>query len=117
MKKILLASSLAALSSLPAGHALAASQFSTGPAVTAIASSACTLLANDVNVNLSNGNIGSYDCNTTTASIGVAVASTTGKNNVYSLGSAGGGIGITTLSSAPTTGDTDTQATSKAASS
>ena len=70
MKKILLATSLAALSAAPA---FAGTAFSTGPAVTNVTSAACTLLASAVNVNLSNGNIGAYACNTTTASIGVAL--------------------------------------------
>lgn len=117
MKKILLATSLAALA---AGPALAQTAFTTGPGVSTVTGGTggnCPLLQATVTVNLSNGNIGAYDCNTNTASIGVGVASTTGKNKVYSLGSAGGGMTETTLSAAPTTSDAGTAATTKSASS
>jgi hypothetical protein len=115
MKKILFASSLLAAS----GIAAAAGAAISATAVTGGASGACPVLTADasVKITLSSGNVGYYDCNTTTASIGVAVASTTGKNKVFSVGSAGGSVTTTTTSSAPTTTDCAGAATSASASS
>ncbi len=114
MKKIILASSVVAA----AGVSMHADATTIGTAP--IAQAACALLNSDasVKITLSTGNIGSYDCNTSTANIGVAVASTTGKNKVFSLSSSGGQITTgTTGTSAPTTADTEAAATTASATS
>ena len=116
MKKILIASLSAAL----AGPVFAGNFTAGGTtgAATTLTSTQCTLLSTDgARVNLSAGNLGSYDCNATSASIGVAIANTTGKFNIYSMSSAGGGVTTTTNGSAPTTSETDTQAAARSASS
>jgi hypothetical protein len=113
MKKILFASSLLVASGIStAGTAFPA-------AGTAITATDCALLSADasVKITLSTGNIGAYTCNATTASIGVAVASTTGKNKVFAVGSAGGAIITTTTTNAPVAGDVASAADAPAASS
>ena len=82
------------------------------------AAGTCGLLSAAVNVNSSAGNDGSIVCNDTTASIGVAFGNINGKFNVYSAGSAGGGITTTPVANAAAIpAATDTQATTSAASS
>ena len=112
MKKIIFASSLLAISGVAAAAGTAIS-------TAAITSGGCSLLSADasVKITLSTGNIGAYDCNTTTASIGVAVGSTTGKNKVFAVGSAGGAITTTTTAAAPAAGDVASAAEAPAASS
>ena len=117
MKKIILASALAAaaLTAHSAGT-LGAGANSVG-ANTSGGAGNCELLSSAVSVTLSTSNVGYYDCNSTSASIGLAVGNTSGKNKVYSLGSAGGRIDEATLSAAPTTSSVQTYAETKAASS
>lgn len=113
MKKIILASSMvASVGAVGVAHA-------TTIATTPVTPTECALLeANaSVKITLSTGNIGSYDCNTSTANIGVAVANTSGKNKVFSLGSAGGQILTTTTASAPSTTNTENAATTASAAS
>lgn len=111
MKKIVIAS----LSAAVAGPVFAGGSWAAG--ANSVTTANCTLLSTAATVNLSTGNVGYYDCNSSSASIGVAVAATAGKNKVYSAGSAGGGITETTLSAAPTSSNAQTQAQAKAASS
>ena len=94
MKKILFATSLLAVAA-----AADAATLATG--ANAVTSAACTLLASDVSITLSNGNVGGYTCNTSTANIGVAVASTAGKNKIFSIGSSGGALVTHTTNVAP----------------
>jgi opacity protein-like surface antigen len=117
MKKIILASALAAVAitahsagSLTAGSNSVAANTSGG-------TGNCELLSANVTITLSTSNIGYYDCNSTSASIGLGIGNTSGKNKVYSLGSAGGAITETTLSAVPTTTNAQTQAQTKSASS
>ena len=114
MKKIILASALAAaaITAHSAGSLTAGSN-----TVTTTAATGCELITASVTITLSTSNIGYYDCNSSAASIGLAVGNTSGKNKVYSLGSAGGAITETTLSAAPTTSNAQTQAQAKSASS
>ena len=117
MKKIYIASlTLLAGASLNA-HAVSGT-FASG--LNSVASSACTLLSTGVNVNISAANLGNYDCNTTSGTIGVAVANTTGKFHVYSLGSNGGSLATDAtgaITAAPTLSNTTSAATAAAASS
>ena len=117
MKKIILASALAAaaITAHSAGTLGAGSNAVT--ADTAGGAGKCELLSANVTVTLSTANVGYYDCNSTSASIGLAVGNTSAKNKVYSLGSAGGAITETTLSSAPTTSSVQSYAETKSASS
>lgn len=113
MKKIILASALVASAGMTyaAGGALSAGSNS-------VTTSNCALLSGDVKITLSTGNVGYYDCNTTSSSIGLAVSNSSGKNKVYSLGSAGGKIEETTTASAITSGaGLQTYAEAKSASS
>lgn len=114
MKKILF---VAALMMTGAVHA-AGGNLAEGP--NSVTDTNCTLLNTgaSVKITLSTGNVGAYDCNTTSASIGVAVASKTGKNKVFSVGSAGGSITENPLGAAPTSGsDLTTYAEARSASS
>ena len=117
MKKIILASALAAAAITAHSAGSLAAGSNAVVANTSGGAGNCELLSANVTITLSTSNIGYYDCNSTSASIGLAVGNTSGKNKVYSLGSAGGAITETTLSSAPTTSDMSTQATAKSASS
>jgi hypothetical protein len=121
MKKIILASTLIAT-----GIAMHSVAYANGGSLagatansvgTGTGNNNCELLNAAIKVSLSQGNLGYYDCNTTTASVGVAVASTTGRNMVYSLGSAGGAITTATTSSAPSTTNCQTAATTSSATS
>lgn len=115
MKKIVIAS----LSVVAASSAFAAGGALTGGQANAVAAGTggCDLLQTAVTINVSTANVGYYDCNTSSSSIGVAVGNTSGKNKVFSAGSSGGGITETTLSAAPTTSDAQTAAQGKSASS
>lgn len=118
MKKILIASLiLAAATPAFAAKVKNLTTSNTASSQTAVSTTECTLLSSDVKINSSVANIGTVDCDTTSASIGVAVANTSGKNKVFSAGSAGGGITTTDLTATPTTGDTDTAAAARSASS
>ena len=108
MKKILFATSLLAV-------AATADAGTMGSGANAVTSAACTLLASDVSITLSNGNVGGYTCNTSTANIGVAVASTAGKNKIFSIGSSGGALLTTTTAAAPAATDADTASSTSAA--
>ena len=112
MKKILFVCSL--LAAVGAAEAAVTSSGTLVAGANTVSATACTLLASDVSVTLSTGNIGAYQCSTNTANIGVAVASTAGKNNVYSLGSTGGAITITPTRASPVTTDLDSAASSSA---
>ena len=108
MKKILFATSLLAVAA-----AADAATLATG--ANAVTSAACTLLASDVSITLSSGNVGGYTCNTSTANIGVAVASTAGKNKIFSIGSSGGALVTTTMSVAPQATDAAAASSTSAA--
>lgn len=114
MKKILIAS-LIVFAATPAFAAKVKNLTSstTASSQTAVSTTECTLLQEGVTINSSIANIGTVDCDTTTANIGVAVANTSGKNKVFSAGSAGGGITTDQLDAVPTTGDTDTAAAAR----
>ena len=117
MKKILIAS----LSAVLAGPVFAAGGNFTAGGTTGAATTVttnCALLSTDgARVNLSAANLGSYDCNTGTASIGVSIANTSGKFYIYSMSSAGGAVVTTTSAQAPTTTQTESQAVLRSASS
>ncbi len=115
MKKIILASALAAAA--VTAHSAGTLGAGANPVGTSTGAGNCELLSSAVTVTLSTANVGYYDCNSTSASIGIAVGNSSGKNKVYSLGSAGGAITETTLSSAPTTSSVQSYATDKSASS
>ncbi len=113
MKKILFATSLMAV----VGTSAAATGGTLNSGANDVSTSACTLLASAVKITLSNGNVGGYDCSATSANIGVAVASTTGKNKIFSIGSSGGALSTTTTASAPDAAGCQTQAEAVSASS
>ena len=97
MKNILLATALISMSSL--GFA-ATANVALGTAVTcggstSVPMATCTLLSADVKITLSAGNVGNVSCDSTTANIGVGVGNMNGKGNLYSIGSTGGGITVT----------------------
>ena len=110
MKKILFATSLLAVTGAVSAATLASGANS-------VATTGCSLLASAVSITLSNGNVGGYICNSTTANIGVGVASTTGKNKVFSIGSSGGALVTTTTAAAPVATDAEAAASTSAASS
>jgi len=110
MKKILFATSLLAVAG-----AVNAGTLNSG--ANPVTTSDCTLLSAAVSITLSNGNVGGYICNGTTANIGVGVGSTTGKNKVFSIGSSGGALVTTTLAAAPVATDAEAAASTSAASS
>ncbi len=113
MKKIILVSSLVAVS----GMVNAAGGNLTGGG-NDVTTSNCALLSAAVKVTLSTANVGAYDCNTTSSSIGLAVSNSSGKLKAYSIGSAGGAITTTDLTAAATSGAAlTTYATTKSASS
>ena len=72
MKKILFATSLLAVAATSDAGTM-------GSGANAVTSAACTLLASDVSITLSTGNVGGYTCDTVTADIGIAVGSTAGE--------------------------------------
>ena len=113
MKKILIASLMVAM-----GSAAYAANEDTALVAGAnpIAVAGCSLLQNAVSINISAANIGNVDCDTTTANIGVAVANTSGKGKIFSIGSNGGAL-ITTDSAAPvpTAAETVTESQARAA--
>ena len=109
LKKILIVSSLLIVAG--AAEAVVAVPGLVSGANT-VTTSACTLLASDVSITLSTGNIGAYQCSTTTANIGLAVASTSGKNKIFSVSSAGGAITTTVSIASPGTSDLDSAASS-----
>ncbi|HEY6896836.1 MAG TPA: hypothetical protein VI279_06210 [Rhodocyclaceae bacterium] len=121
MKKIVIAS----LSAAVAGSAFAGNDFTAGPATSTItygasnSNTTCVLLnqTDSVRVNLSTGNIGAFDCNATSVSIGVGVANTTGKNKIYSASSSGGGVSEASQASTPAISDVEGKATTAASSS
>lgn len=111
MKKIIVAGLLSTLGSI----SFAASTpvpLVAGPNTVSIA--ACTLLSEPVTVTLSKANLGNVNCNDTTAAIGVAVANTSGKFKVFSLGSGGGQLTETTTTVAPVASDVASAASLKA---
>ena len=110
MKKILFATSLLAVTA-------AADAATMGSGANAISSAACTLLSSAVSITLSTGNVGGYFCNTSTANIGVGVASSAGKNKVFSIGSSGGALVTTTTAAAPAATDAEAAASTSAATS
>jgi hypothetical protein len=75
------------------------------------------MLTADVKITLSTANIGNVSCDDATASLGVAVANTSGKNKVYSVGSAGGGLTETTTTATPSASDLSGAADARSASS
>ena len=109
LKKILIVSSLLVVAG--AAEAVVAVPGLVSGANT-VTTSACALLASDVSITLSTGNIGAYQCSTTTANIGLAVASTSGKNKIFSVSSAGGAITTTESRASPGTSDLDSAASS-----
>ena len=93
-----------------------------GPPNVTVAVANCStgtaMISQAVKVNVSASNIGNVSCNDTTGSIGVAVANTAGKQNVYSMSSAGGSMTTTpTAPNAPVASDAVTAANSASASS
>jgi hypothetical protein len=80
---------------------------------TPISTTDCSLLQEGVTINSSIANIGTVDCDTTTANIGVAVANISGKNKVFSAGSVGGGVTADDLTAVPTQTDTNTAAAAR----
>lgn len=110
MKKIILVSGVVAAGAVGQANATTGGDFSTS----AITTSECSLLnaGASVKVVLSTGNLGSYNCNSSTANIGVAVANTAGKNKVFYLGSAGGKLNEVTTASTPTLSNTQSYASS-----
>ena len=94
MKKILFATSLLAVAATSDAGTM-------GSGANAVTSAACTLLASDVSITLSTGNVGGYTCDTVTADIGIAVGSTAGKNKIFSIGSSGGALVTHTTNVAP----------------
>lgn len=109
MKKVLIAASLLAV-----GGAASAAAITSG---SDIPTSSCALLASPVKIVMSTGNIGSYDCNTTTANIGVAMGNTSGKFKVFSVGSNGGALSTDNYTQTVTTTETDARAAERSASS
>lgn len=97
MKKVLLALSLIA-----AGSASAA----TITSGTAIDTTACTLLAENVTPRLSKSVKGAYICNTTTGFIGVGTSHEAGKGTAYGAGNKGGAIAVETCTSVATNAQT-----------
>ena len=112
LKKILFVSSLLIVSGSAQAAALSPGSLVAG--ANAISTSDCVLLASPVSVTLSTGNIGAYQCSALSANIGLAVASTSGKNKVFSISSAGGAITATEGRSSPTTSDLELAAASLA---
>ena len=115
MKKILIASlMLVAANAAFAAKANVALAAGITPVTVAVCAAATgSLLQADVKVNLSAANIGNVSCDSTTATIGIAVASTTGKFNVYGASSAGGGVAVSAgspLAQAPVASDLVTAA-------
>ena len=116
MKKLFIASLLVAASSM----AFAANTGDWAAGSNTVTDTDCTLLnaGSSLKVILSTSNVGSYNCDTTSANIGVAVANTSGKNIVFSMGSSGGGIIVTnTGTTAPSATNTATAAATAASSS
>lgn len=114
VKRLLLGTILIALGfTNSAIAAVGASDFG----ATAIAQTECPLLTSDasVKITLSTGNIGSYMCDTSSVNIGVAVGNTSGKNKIFSIGSAGGSVSAISTRAAPTNADTQNVATTTAA--
>ena len=116
MKKILFATSLLAAAGMAHAAAYGANAVTSGTAITV---ADCGLLNTDasVKITLSTGNVAAYDCNSSTANIGVAVGNQTGKNKVFAIGSNGGSVTTYTTSSAPQAGDVSSAASTMAASS
>ena len=115
MKKMLIT---VFLSLMAVAASAAAVALSAGP--NSVTTTTCSLLIDDVKVILSVGNVGAYECNASTANIGVAVGSTSsGSNKIFSLSSAAGSqIEVNTSASAAVlTTDVQTHAVTKAASS
>ena len=97
MKKILLASALVVISGM-ASAATAVVALGTavaGGGSTTVPMATCTLLSADTKLTLSAGNVGNASCDSTTANMGVGVGNINGKGNMYSIGSTGGGITVT----------------------
>ena len=99
MKKILLATALISLGSIanaaPFNTVLGDQTLGGGTSTVTAGAAACTLLSADVKITLSAGNIGNASCEPTTGTMGVAMGNINGKGNVYSIGSTGGGITVT----------------------
>ena len=112
LKKILFVSSLLIVSGSAQAAALSPGSLVAG--ANAISTSDCVLLASPVSITLSTGNIGAYQCSALSANIGLAIASTSGKNKVFSISSAGGAITATEGRSSPTTSDLELAASSSA---
>ncbi|HQR03991.1 MAG: hypothetical protein JSR19_05335 [Proteobacteria bacterium] len=124
MKKILIAAALATVVSGAFATEVAAITGQTNKSSTTVinsgaapsAAGTCSLLSSAVTINSSVANNGSIDCNDALANVGVAFANTSGKNNIYSASSAGGGITVTsTGSSVPTAGQLTTQSAAASA--
>jgi hypothetical protein len=121
MKKILLATAMIAMSSLgfaaPPDTAIGATG---GGGSTTVNTTDCTLISADVKITLSAANVGNVSCDATTANIGVAAGNLNGKGNIYSIGSTGGGItvtsGITDLTETNMRAQSVTQSTARSAS-
>ena len=92
MKIFLFVSSLLFVAGAAQADVIAISPGALAAGPNAISTTDCTLLASAVSITLSTGNIGAYNCNTTSSAIGMAVASTSGKNKVFSVSSEGGAI-------------------------
>ena len=108
MKKILIACSL--LVGVSAANAVAPSGGSLVAGANAVSTTDCALLASAVSITLSTGNVGAYQCSASTANIGLAVASTTGKNKIFSVGSSGGAITTTETRASPSLSELDSAA-------
>lgn len=85
MKKFLMLAAISLTS-----PAFAAAVLTAGPSSTAVTTTTCVALNEDVKINLSKSNVGTVDC--AGSSIGAAVANIAGKAKVYSSNSAGGAI-------------------------
>ena len=116
MKKILI--SLSAVAALAASMNVSATAIVSGGVITA--ASNCTMLTDDIKINLSDSVLGDYVCNTTTNTISVATCHTAGRNSpaatnnyIYSANSKGGSLAQTTVTGC-TTSTVATQATAAA---
>ena len=119
MKKILLASLLlvAGASAQAANQTVPLPGNATASSSTTVPAATCTLLASDTPVNISANNVGSVDCDTGTANIGVAIGNNGGKGVIYTAGSVGGGVTATPGQTLPFTtgGVPQTQARAQSA--
>ena len=110
LKRILFVASLLLVAGTTQAAVVVSGGLVAGP--NAISTTDCALLASPVSVTLSTGNIGAYQCNALSANIVLAVASTSGKNKVFSVSSEGGAITAAEIRSSPTAADLELSAAS-----